>query len=155
MKYMLCHSRYYVVKILAIGGILYVSEAGFLLQLIYCGCIEFLMLLHFMIEEPYVDPWMDFLAKVGAVHQVLQVGLLCFFRVEVAVDPTKPIRYAAWIMAAFTGLYCVFTWAATLAVTVRPAVKRYVNNSVIQLEETKSYKKWKKEKLELKQRRPQ
>ena len=115
---MMVHGVLMVFKAVLVVVILGGGEPDSLQQLALVGGVELAQEVFFTVLTPFLHPWIDAVAKVGFLHQVLTVALLFFHRANVAEDPTA--TWLTWVMIGVSATYVLLVIAIVVGVVVIP-----------------------------------
>jgi hypothetical protein len=110
-----------VFKVLLVAVVLFVGEPNTLQQLVGAAAVELLQLGFYTFTNPFVDPWIDTLAKAGSLHQVLQLALMCQYRVNTARNPTD--RAIGQAMFAVAVIYLCFVVVILCVLVAVPFIR--------------------------------
>merc|ERR1719333_1203734 len=102
---MFVHPVTFVFKVAILVVVLYSGEPDSLRLIIYSSIVEIVQLLYFVITAPFIDSWLDFLAKSGSLHQVAQLGLMCMYRADTYEDPNA--ASTTWWMVGLSVVYLI------------------------------------------------
>ena len=86
---------------------LVMAEPNGLVQLACCSLVEVVYALALVLFRPFSNGWIEALARVGSLHQLVQLGLMCLHRVKVADEPTSIGHGDQMIAAAIVYIVCV------------------------------------------------
>lgn len=90
-KYMMVQPVTLSFKLLLVAAVLFFAEPNSLGQLLAVAAVEVLQLLFLSVTNPFIEDSIDTLSKIGGMHQVLQLGLMCFYRSDLYTATTTEI----------------------------------------------------------------
>jgi hypothetical protein len=122
-RWMYIHPFTFVFKIAIVCVVLYSGEPNTLRVILLSGLVELVQLVFYIGTEPFTDPWLDILAKGGSLHQIVQLGLVCFYRADTFEDRHK--RGVAYAMIFFATAYLLLFLVVLGIVVVIPAVRTF------------------------------
>jgi hypothetical protein len=80
-------------------------------QVLSLAVVEGLNCAFLSVSNLYADPWMDILAKVGSIHQIVQMALLSNHRALALDDPNTNVMSP--VMIGVAGAYFIFVFLVT------------------------------------------
>jgi len=117
-RYMLIHPWIFVFKATLLMVVLYSGEPNTLPLMAWSALVELMQLFLFTFANPFLDPWLDMLQKAGSVHQIIQLGLMGFYRADIFENPKKVV--AGYFMIAVSVVYIAIVILVIAVVVVIP-----------------------------------
>jgi len=115
---MLIHPWIFVFKATLLMVVLYSGEPNTLPLMAWSALVELMQLFLFTFANPFLDPWLDMLQKAGSVHQIIQLGLMGFYRADIFENPKKVV--AGYFMIAVSVVYIAIVILVIAVVVVIP-----------------------------------
>ena len=134
-RYMWAYCLTFVLKILTVLPIIFL-EPNSLSQLVLCGTVESLQLIFYCVTNPFLNPWIDFLARMSSLHQVVQLCIMCFHRVVIYENPTRP-GYGKGMLAV-TIIYLLVVAGVLVRVAVVPFILMKLEQKRLKEERTRA-----------------
>jgi len=105
--------------------VLYGGEPNGLSIIVWSAIVETVQLLMYVSMDPFLSPWIDLLGKSGSIHQVAQLGLVCWHRALTFRDP-KDLT-AMYVMLGVSSMYFTVVIVVIVFVVVIPACTKDEN----------------------------
>jgi len=120
--HMCIHPFTFVVKAAILVIVLYAGEPNSLRLIAGVGFVETVYCVMLLLTHPFLNPWIEALAKCGAIHQMMQVGLVSYHRAANFLDPKN--QTAAYGMIAITVFFIGFAIVVVVMVIGVPACNK-------------------------------